>query len=160
VNTSPPPSEGFVRDTQLVGHWASTPFDVGAMESSEIAFLPDGSGWSVLASASGGLDVTGFRWHCPEPGRLELREYRLTSGTWERDTAPWCFAEVDTDEGCHDVVGSSYRIGPQDAPYGGEPIEGIAFDEAVAFSRLYARGERGVRPDQNPAHGWLPRLLE
>ncbi|MEY9969036.1 hypothetical protein ABIA33_007123 [Streptacidiphilus sp. MAP12-16] len=124
--TAPPPSDGLVRDAELVGHWDSTPFDVGAMESSETAFLPDGSGWSVWASASSGLEVTCFRWHCPEPGLLELQAYWLTSGTWERNSAAWCFAEVDTDEPCHDVVRTSYRIGPQDAPYGEEPIEGVA----------------------------------
>ncbi|WP_435240581.1 hypothetical protein [Streptomyces cucumeris] len=145
------------RDDGLVGHWHSTPFDIGAMETSELAFLPDGRGWSVWAGMSNGLCVTRFRWHCPAPGRLMLREEWQTSGTWA-EGGDWSFASVDSSGPLDATTATGYTLGPEVPPGGREePLWAVRFDEAVEFSHFFAREEGPVRADQDPSRHHFPQ---
>lgn len=139
-------------DQELAGHWSSAPFDYGAMESSELGFLPDGGGWSVWANAAGGLTVTRFSWCCPEPGLLQLDARRITSGEGQEAAGSRRFASVDTDEPCQEVTRTRYTVAAVPAPDGGEPVQALLFEEPVEFSYRYARGERDIHPGQDPAH--------
>lgn len=146
-------------DDGLVGRWNSAPFDYGAMESSELGFLPDGRGWSVWASAGEGLSATRFRWHCPAPGRLVLRAEWQTSGTWAPGEGGWRFASVDSSGPVDDTTATAYTLGPEMPPGGGQtPLWAVRFAEAVEFSHLFARDEGPVRPDQDPSSGHFPHL--
>ncbi|MEV7886622.1 DUF6985 domain-containing protein [Streptomyces sp. NPDC002817] len=60
-------------DEALLGHWDSSPFEYGVMESSEFELRADGTGWSLLANLAGEY-VTRLSWRCPEAGVLELRD--------------------------------------------------------------------------------------
>jgi len=64
-----------VQPEELIGLWVSTPFDFGTSESTSLALLADGSGWTSVA-AEKPLHVRTLSWDCPKPGVLEVR-YRL-----------------------------------------------------------------------------------
>ncbi|WP_405649263.1 hypothetical protein [Streptomyces sp. NBC_00019] len=59
-------------DEALFGHWDSSPFAYGVMETSEFELRADGTGWSLLAHPAGEY-VTRLTWRCPDAGVLELR---------------------------------------------------------------------------------------
>ncbi|MFJ2239398.1 hypothetical protein [Streptomyces sp. NPDC087859] len=60
-------------DEALLGHWDTSPFAYGVMETSEFELRADGTGWSLLAQPAGEY-VTRLAWRCPEAGVLELRD--------------------------------------------------------------------------------------
>lgn len=64
---------------ELIGQWDSAPYNFGAMETTELALLPDGRGWTRLQNAAGADDVRRLNWDCPKPGVLELRYTLLVS---------------------------------------------------------------------------------
>ncbi|MFI9310870.1 hypothetical protein [Streptomyces triculaminicus] len=141
-------------DDALIGHWSSAPFDYGVMEGSDLAFLPDGRGWSVLANLAG-MSVTRFRWHCPAPGRLEIREEWSAGGQWEASTGG--FSSVDEQRSCQFVTVTGYTIGQEETAVGEPaPVTAVRFDEPVEFTTLYARGDRDIAPAQDPSYALLP----
>ncbi|NGN69389.1 hypothetical protein G5C51_36565 [Streptomyces sp. A7024] len=133
-------------DQALVGHWTSLPYDTGAIETSDLGFLPDGRGWSVWSSMSGGLHVARFRWFCPGPGRLELHEQWHASGTWAE---PEGFASVDEAEHSEGLVRTRYAIG-------GDGGGAVVFTTPVEFTDKYARGDRTIAPTDDPSYELLP----
>ncbi|MEU9480863.1 hypothetical protein [Streptomyces sp. NPDC048191] len=102
------------RDTALIGHWDSAPFDHGVMESSELEFRGDGRGGGTVANALG-EEVTAFSWHCPEPGVLEVR---------------------DTDG---DVERVRYAVTRATPAYTPDAIPAVRFEPPLFFARQYAR---------------------
>ncbi|MFD7323852.1 hypothetical protein ACFV9D_22570 [Streptomyces sp. NPDC059875] len=130
-------------DERLVGHWSSTPFDVGAMETSALGFLPDGRGWSRFESITSELSIGRFRWHCPTPGVLEIRYTLRTGGTW--DVATGGFATVNDSGPDDEVIRTGYRIGPETPPYAEEPLTTLQLDTSVEFALHFARGHRDIR---------------
>ncbi|MFG3253175.1 hypothetical protein [Streptomyces sp. NPDC048172] len=143
--TSP---RGADRDPALLGHWSSAPYDGGAMESSDLAFLPDGRGWSVLASASGSLCVTRFGWSCPAPGVLELRERWYADGDWSVESG--ALEAVRESGPATGVLRTAYTLdGDADA-------DALRFAEPVEFASAYARGPREATPEQDPSYGLAP----
>lgn len=60
-------------DEALLGHWDTSPFAYGVMETSEFELRADGTGWSLLANLAGEY-VTRLTWRCPDVGVLELRD--------------------------------------------------------------------------------------
>ncbi|GAA2100164.1 hypothetical protein GCM10009801_72460 [Streptomyces albiaxialis] len=141
---TPPPSRGGDRDPALLGHWSSAPFDLGAMESSDLAFLADGRGWSVLASASGSLSVTRFGWSCPAEGVLELRERWYAEGDWS--------VESGTLEAVRESGPATGTLRTAYALDG----EALRFAEPVEFASAYARGSREAAAEQDPSYGFAP----
>lgn len=148
-----PGGQSRLLSPELAGHWNSAPFDYGAMESSELGLLPDGSGWSLWANAAGGLTVTGLLWRRPEPGLLELDARWITSGQWQRTDGPWQFSSIDADAPCREVTRTRYTIAAVQTPLGGEVVQALLLEKPVEFSYRYARGDRDIHPDQYPAHG-------
>jgi len=74
---------GAVPDVRLVGYWSDEPLYQGAMEAGDIAFRPDGTGWTYWSRAGGSFFVYRFRWHTTGGRRLALDLYQWLSGTWE-----------------------------------------------------------------------------
>ncbi|MCB5165371.1 hypothetical protein LG634_11075 [Streptomyces bambusae] len=141
-------------DERLTGPWYSAPYDVGAMETSDLVFLPDGSGWSRFESIGSEMAVTRFRWHCPGPGRLVLLNTWLIRGRWAAGSDGFAGVPDRTRDGTVTSVG--YRIAPQVPPYGDEPVTTLACDEPVEFAHCFARGGLPVTRADDPSAVHLP----
>ncbi|MFM9373690.1 hypothetical protein [Streptomyces sp. Da 82-17] len=143
-------------DDQLLGHWSSLPLSYGVMEASELGFLPDGWGWSAWFDV-GGMSVTRFRWGCPAPGVLELREQWTVQGTPGPGAGPSTFASTEPPRQADGVTRHPYAFGLA-VPYpGAEGIPAVLFtDEPVEFCHEFARGPIGIRREDDPSHLVLP----
>ncbi|QES46746.1 hypothetical protein DEJ50_01620 [Streptomyces venezuelae] len=143
-------------DDRLLGIWHSAPFDVGAMETSELVFLADGRGWSRFESISTVLAVDRFRWHCPGPGRLALRYTWQVSGRWGPGGEG--FAEVEHNapyEPQPSVQLTKYRLAGTGTGPGSAPAA-LHLDEAIAFTRCFARVRRTATPSDDPSAAVAP----
>ena len=69
---------------ELCGLWDSRLFGYGAMESSTVALLADGSGWATWSSVSRSMELLVLAWDIQEPNLLVLNELELVDGV----TAP------------------------------------------------------------------------
>lgn len=58
---------------ELIGLWDSAPLDFGATESTRLALLPNGRGWTAVAGPAGETRVRELTWDCPKPDLIELR---------------------------------------------------------------------------------------
>lgn len=68
---------------ELIGLWDSAPYDFGATESTRLALLADGGGWTAVTGRSADAGVGGaarpaprvrrLTWDCPRPELLEIR---------------------------------------------------------------------------------------
>ncbi|MEU8621510.1 hypothetical protein [Streptomyces sp. NPDC048623] len=141
-------------DTALVGHWGSSAFDVGAMETSALAFLPDGRGWSEFSSASSELGVGRFHWHCPVPGLLELRYHLQVNGTWGPDSSG--FTTVTDQQPDDRVIRTGYRIGPVTPPYANAPVTTLVLDVAVEFADHFERGRTQIAASDDVSAAVVP----
>lgn len=139
-------------DPGLVGHWLSGPFEVGVMEDSELGLLPDGRGWSALATSSGALEVTRLRWSRPYPGELVLREEWSLTGTWTVDEG---FAPAGLPEPSNGVLRTSYVLGREPAVSGGLR-HALRLARPVEFCELFALSARPVVPSLDPSHRHVP----
>ncbi|MGW4651466.1 hypothetical protein [Kitasatospora sp. NPDC004289] len=142
-------------DHRLVGHWSSLPLSYGVMEASELAFLPDGRGWSTWFNV-GGLCVTRFTWWCPEPGVLELSAQWMVQGTPRLDPGPPAFASTEPAERLAEVTRHRYVIGSAVPVPGAEPLSAVSFEEPVESCFEYARGSAQIRPEEDPTHRVMP----
>ncbi|WP_137993724.1 hypothetical protein [Streptomyces vilmorinianum] len=143
-----------ILDERLFGHWYSGPFDVGAMETSELDFLPDGRGWSRFDSISSELGIGRFHWSCPGPGLLEIRYDLRISGTWDVGTTG--FASVDHNGPDDEVIRTGYRIGPDTPPYGDESVTTLRLDAFVEGASHFARGRRDITTDDDVSAAIVP----
>ncbi|GAA4919189.1 hypothetical protein ACFPM3_00135 [Streptomyces coeruleoprunus] len=141
-------------DRQLIGLWDSAPYDLGAMETSEIVFLADGRGWSRFESITTELVIGRFRWHCPAPGRLELRYTWQVHGQWGRGSDG--FASVDHSGPDDEVVRTGYRIAPETPRGDDAPVPTLTLDRAVEYAFTFARGPVRVSPSDDPSSDVVP----
>ena len=63
---------------ELIGLWDSAPYDFGATESTALALVADGSGWTAVSVRAAGTAGSAARvrqltWDCPKPDVLEIR---------------------------------------------------------------------------------------
>ena len=65
--------DSAVHPEDLIGLWDSAPFEYGVMESTRLALLPDGRGWTEPANGGGTLQVRRLTWDVPRPDVIELR---------------------------------------------------------------------------------------
>jgi hypothetical protein len=63
----------------MIGLWDSAPYDFGASESTALALLADGSGWTAVSGRSAEAEdaeptarVRRLTWNCPKPEVLEI----------------------------------------------------------------------------------------
>ncbi|HCU91858.1 MAG TPA: hypothetical protein DHU96_03625 [Actinobacteria bacterium] len=74
---------GAVLDERLVGYWSDQDLYRGAMEAADIAFRPDGTGWTYWSRDAGTFFAYRFTWHTTEGHRLALALHHELSGTWD-----------------------------------------------------------------------------
>jgi len=74
---------GVVLDTRLVGYWSDEALYQGAMEAADIAFRPDGTGWTYWSRFGGAFFVLRFSWHTTDGRSLTLDLDQELSGTWD-----------------------------------------------------------------------------
>jgi hypothetical protein len=74
---------GIVLDPRLVGYWSDQDLYQGAMEAADIAFRPDGAGWTYWSRDGGTFYVDRFRWHTTADNRLILDVHEKLFGTWD-----------------------------------------------------------------------------
>ena len=142
-------------DDLLVGHWSSLAFSYGVMEASDLGFLAGGRGWSTWYNACA-LCVTRFRWHCPEPGLLELHSQWLVEGTPTTQPGPPAFATAHTSEAISEVTRHHYTIGHAVPVPGAEPLPALLLQEHVDFATAFKRGPREIKTEDDPSHHLLP----
>ena len=123
----------------VVGHWSSAPFDLGAMESSELVLSADGTGWTAVASVSGSLCVTRLVWHSPEKGVLELHEQFRTDGDWSAEGGGTAFAAARESGPLDTVIRTAYTLD-------GGTLR-LAAPVAFATAYAYVRAPDGPPPD-------------
>jgi hypothetical protein len=72
-----------VLDVRLVGCWSDEALYQGAMEAADIAFRPDGTGWTYWSRDGGTFYVYRFRWHTTAEHHLTLDLHQHLFGTWD-----------------------------------------------------------------------------
>ncbi|KAA2260446.1 hypothetical protein F0L68_20130 [Solihabitans fulvus] len=139
-------------DSNLLGYWSSLPLDGGgSMETDDIAFRADGTGWTEWSRLGGPFLVTRFRWRTTDVGRLEIRTQLRLSGSWRIDGPAVAYevAERETDE---TLLRLAYAIGPAEGAYGAE-VTLLEFDEPIARGTIgsqYALTERDIGAEGDP----------
>ena len=74
---------GIVLDPRLVGYWSDQALYQGAMEAADIAFRPDGTGWTYWSRDGGTFYVDRFRWHTTADHHLILDLHEELFGAWD-----------------------------------------------------------------------------
>jgi hypothetical protein len=105
-----------VTDEDLIGCWSDDNLHLGTMEATDLVFMADGVGWSVLSNL-GGCEQTLFRWSVRNH-RLVLDETRYAylevriDGLTLVDEKDWA-KTIETGyviRPGHDVVGDSVTM--------------------------------------------------
>lgn len=137
---------------QLMGYWLSGPLESGLMEDSELGLLADGHGWYALASFGGGLTVTRFRWHCPRPNELELREEWSLDGTWTLDGG---ISQASAPEPSGLVLRTGFQLAREPDP-SGTYLTVLRLVEPVAYCVRYALSPRDPGRWRDPSYPLVP----
>jgi len=143
------PTIGTVLDPRLVGYWSDEALYQGAMEAADIAFRPDGIGWTYWSRDGGTFYVNRFTWHIAAGHHLTLDLHEQLFGSWNlagRTTRH----HVDSRSPCDKQLVLAYQITPgQDSLT--RPVMLLEFDQPVslgtvgdrfAFKRELAEDER------------------
>jgi hypothetical protein len=72
---------------RLVGYWSDEDLYQGAMEAADIAFRPDGTGWTYWSRDGGTFFILRFRWHTTNDQHLTLGLHEKLSGTWDLESS-------------------------------------------------------------------------
>lgn len=139
-------------EAQLVGYWLSGPLEVGVLEDSELGLLPDGHGWYALASFGGGLVVTRFRWRCPRPHELELRQEWSLTGTWTLEGGI-CQAGAPQPSGL--ALRTGFQLG-REPDLSGTYLTVLRLVEPVACCARYALSPRAPGRWRDPSYPLVP----
>ncbi|MEU3768502.1 hypothetical protein AB0E55_25890 [Amycolatopsis keratiniphila] len=128
-------------DERLTGLWSDEIVYPGSVESVDLAFRDDGSGWLYWSSWSTEFAVSRFTW--ATPGELVLKFYRNLDGRWSIENGVTRH-EVESDEEEESVIELGYEIAPGEDPFG-NPVTLLSLDrpldEHLAGSR-FARVEK------------------
>jgi hypothetical protein len=81
------PHNRDVLDMRLVGYWSDEDLCQGAMEAADIAFRPDGTGWTYWSRDGGTFFILRFRWHTTNDQHLTLGLHEKLSGTWDLESS-------------------------------------------------------------------------
>jgi hypothetical protein len=137
-------------DEGLIGYWSDEPLYQGAMEAADIAFRPDGTGWTNWSRDGGTFHVYRFSWHTPASDQLTLALGQELSGTWDVQSHTTRY-HVQSQTSCSRQIELAYQIRPgQDALE--EPTKLLQLDKPIrlgvigdrfAFMRELAEDEQG-----------------
>lgn len=104
-------------DERLVGLWSDQILHPSRVESVDLAFRDDGSGWLYWSSWSTGFSVTRYTWTTSAAGDLVLRFHRILGGMWSLDDGV-THHYIESDEQEQSVVDVGYDIAPGEDPFG------------------------------------------
>lgn len=124
---------------ELVGRWDGAPYAYGAMESSELVFLPDGNGWARWMSIAGGLEITLFSWRRLDDTAITVTELRLVS---QDGSMPLDETSV-----------LRYRLVEEIPPLASEPTKALILDRAFMFATAFAFAQEHVTMADLPKVG-------
>lgn len=139
--------------SELVGLWSSDPYDYGVMESTDLALLADGSGWSAMRNVAGVLQVRRLRWDSPAPGVLELAYAICITGRWWMEGGEER-AEVEESEADDERIRAQYGLKMDVTGIGGEPFAALWLSELVDFAGKFGLGRRSVSAADDPMYGF------
>lgn len=121
-------------DERLIGLWSDRMLYPSDVESAELAFRGDGSGWRYWSSWSSSFSVSRYTWAAFTPGTLVLKFHCAVDGTWSIDDGVTRH-DVETEEESESLVEVGYEILPGEDPLG-NPITLLALDHHLAGSRF------------------------
>ena len=134
----------------MVGLWDSGPYAYGVMESSELALLPDGTGWSTWSNVAGGMELIRLAWRRLGPAVIRIREIDLTSGSWEPDRRN-CIITGQPSRPLNEEILLRYELVRETPPLVSDPMQAIKFDRPFMFAEEYALARSHVVPADMPA---------
>jgi hypothetical protein len=137
------------RPDELVGLWDSGPYAYGVMESSELALLPDGTGWSTWSNVAGGMELIRLVWHRLGRAAIYIREIELTSGSWEPDRKG-CIITDQPSRPLSEEIRLRYELVRETPPLASDPMQAIKLDRPFMFADAYALVRRDVVPTDMP----------
>ena len=128
---------------ELVGLWHSAPYEYGAMESSELALLSDGTGWGTVANAAGGISLTLLTWRRLGADVIAIKETKVISGTWEAGQPDHLLPDGPP-MSLEEVTRVRYELVHETPPLATSPTKAVRFDPALMFAGSYAFIRSGV----------------
>ena len=136
-------------DDELVGLWDDSAYGYGAMESSTLALLPDGTGWGTWENAAGGAELVDLTWSRIGPDVFSVHELQIVSGCWDPER-PGTILYEDAPSALADVTQVRYEL-VDEAPFmASEPVLVLRLDQPLMFARAYALSRRVVTPEDRP----------
>ena len=134
---------------ELIGLWDSGPYDYGSMESSRLALLPDGSGWTEWANAGQGMSLALLRWERLDAGQFSLTATHRFSGRWDPER-PGVIVCPGPPRLLRDETRFRYELRQETPPLGNEPVESLRLDRPLEFAQEFALVQRDVTETDRP----------
>ena len=135
---------------ELVGLWDSGPYAYGVMESSELALLPDGTGWSTWSNVGGGMELIRLAWRRLDTAVISIKEIELTSGTWQPDR-PNTIISAARPMRIDKQIRLRYELVRETPPLASTPMLAIKLDRPFRFAYAYALARPDVAGTDMPA---------
>jgi hypothetical protein len=129
VDWTDPAQSVSVMDEHLVGLWSDRMLFPSDVESAELAFRADGTGWLYWSSWSGAFTVLRYTWAITAPGTLALKFHRTVEGTWTIDDGVTRH-DVDSEAAKDSLVEVGYLIAPAEDPMG-NPVNLLSLDRPL-----------------------------
>lgn len=143
---------GDVLDARLAGYWSDEELYLGAMEAADIAFRPDGTGWTYWSRDGGAFYILRFRWQTTGGQQLTLGLHQELSGTWDlagRATRH----HVTSQAGCARQIAVGYQIAAGQNAFR-KPATLLRLDQPIRVGTIgdrFARKRDLARHEQDPA---------
>lgn len=128
---------------ELVGLWDSVPYSFGAMETTMLALLADGRGWTSVYGLPGLLQLRRLTWRRPSAGVIELR-YTVSI---DSESA----SEPD-----YEFVRAQYTLLRDTSVLQPEPFQALHLTVHVDFARQFGLTKRDVSITDDPAYDLVP----
>jgi hypothetical protein len=128
---------GAMLDSRLFGYWSDGDLYQGSPEASDIAFRPDGTGWTYWSNWGGAFTIWRFAWDTTADLRLVLRVNRHVSGTVRvGNSGP--IHDVDGEWSRNDVISVGYETSQQPDAHG-RISNVVTFDRHISLSVIRDR---------------------
>jgi hypothetical protein len=134
---------------ELVGLWDSALYGYGAMESSTLAILPDGTGWATWENAAGGSELVLVTWARNGANDFSITELQLISGVWRSGQQNKIF-HTDPPSITAGVTRLRYELVQETPPLASELMSALKLDRPFMFSQAYALSRRAVTREDQP----------
>lgn len=135
---------------ELLGLWDSGPYAYGVMESSELALLADGTGWSTWSNVGGGMELIRLAWRRLDTAVISITEIELTSGTWQPDR-PNTLISDRRPRPVGKQIRLRYELVRETPPLASAPMQAIKLDRPFMFAHAYGLTRPDVAATDMPA---------